>query len=423
MRDEVRRLTLAEMGKREFDIVSRGVCYRYTVAGAGLVFTFDRLRWKWDELHCELTVTSSMAGTQTVNGDVISQASFNVSSDRARAERATRVSREAMLSDLPVSRLVEEACQQVLNAERSAVGVVNLHDVPDSEAAALFTCDGITIDMPQISMFYGLPGSGKSLQAARMALRMAREGYRVGYVDFEWAPGPHKKRARLLEGPEFPPIAYIRLERPLVQEIDGLRRTAINDGWDYAFIDSVSFGVSGPPESAEVASGFLQACRQLRIGQTLVAHQTKAEGGDKYPFGSIMWYAGARDIYHFRRSNSEQATDVLVSAVTHRKSNAGALKPTIAIEYAFTPDRITVQLVNPAGLEDIASELSIRQRLRHALRAGPQTIDDLADQFEVKPNSIVQALTRDEASGKKGKARQFVRLPDSKVALFAERIS
>jgi hypothetical protein len=412
-----RVLTLKEVGDRPFTVVARGVCYRYEAPGAGLTFVFDRLRWKWDELLCELTVTCSLAGAQTVNGDVVSQASFNVSNDRARLDRADRIVSVANLAEMPVGRLLEEACQEVLAAERSASNVISLHDVDDiDEAASLFGCDGITIDLRQISMFYGLPGSGKSLQAARTALELIRSGRRVGYVDFEWEPAAHRKRARLLYGPQFPDVRYIRLERPLAQEIDGLRRAVINDGWDYAVIDSVSFGVGGPPESAEIAAAFLQACRQLRIGLLLVAHQAKGEGGDRYPFGSVMWYAGGRDIYHFRRSNSEQATDVLVTAVTHRKTNGSALRPPIAIEYTFG-NRIDVRQVNPASVEDIAPEVPIWQRLRHALQPGPRTIEDLASELGVKGNSITKAITRDE----KAKVRQFIRLPDSRLGLLDQR--
>jgi hypothetical protein len=373
---EVRRLTLGEVGPREFDVVAAGVCYRHVVPGVGLTFTFDRLRWKSEELHCELTVTSSLEGANQVNGDVISQASFNVSSDRARSDRAQRIAKEAQIADVPIGRLLEEACQRVLAAERGSASSISLHDVEDEADASQFSCDGIVFNPQQISMFYGLPGSGKTLEADRLALEMVRSGRRVGYCDFEWEPGPHRKRAKLMYGAQFPDVRYLRLGRPLIQEIDGLRRTVINEGWDFAVLDSVSFGVSGPPESAEVASEFLQACRQLRIGLLLVAHQTKGEGGDKFPFGSIMWFAGARDIYHFRRSNSEEATDAL----------------------------------------------PIRQRLRHALRAGPRSIEDLATEIDVKSNSIIQALKRDEDGHKRGKARHFLRM-DSKVALYEDRIA
>jgi hypothetical protein len=181
----------------------------------------------------------------------------------------------------------------------------------------------------------------------------------------------------------------------------------------------VSFGVSGPPEAAEVASSFLQACRQLRIGLLLVAHQSKGEGGDRYPFGSVLWYAGARDIYHFRRSNSEQAMGTLVAAVTHRKTN-GVPRLPLAIEYSFG-SRIDIRLLNPASIEDIAPELTIAQRLSYSLKAGARRVEELAEELEVKPNSIHQVLKRDDEGARKGKPRLFVRLPDSRVALFGQR--
>ncbi|ODS53219.1 MAG: hypothetical protein ABS36_14950 [Acidobacteria bacterium SCN 69-37] len=413
-----RRLTLSECGKREFTVVSPGVAYRYTSA-VGLTFEFDRLRWKWDELHCELTVRCDLAGAGTVNGDVVSVASFNISSDRSRSERATRIVKAAALPDVPVDRLLEEACQRVLTADRQSSASISLHDVPDEdETCSTFTVDGITLDLTQINMFFGLPGSGKSLEAERFALEMKRSGRQIGYIDFEWAAGPHRKRARQMYGPQFPDIRYLRLDRPLASEVDGLQRTIVREGWDFAVIDSVSFGVTGAPESAEVASEFMRCCRQLRIGLLLVAHQSKAEGGDKHPFGSIMWTAGSRSIYHFRRSNSDDVTDSLVTAVTHRKSNAGPLSPPIAIEYSFAADRIDVRRINPASVEDIAPTLSIRHRLRHALQAGPRPIEALATELDVKANSILQTIIRDEA--KPDEKRLFRRLPDAHIALLSQ---
>lgn len=409
-------LTLKECGQTAFTVVSRGVCYRYDAEGVGLSFTFDRLRWSFDELRCELTVRCSLAGVQANDG-AVSQASFNVSSDRARTERAAKIVKAANLREIPVDRLLEDACQRVLSAERSSAASISLHDIDEGEEEPTFSCDGITINLTQISMFFGLPGSGKSLQAERLALELVRAGYRAAYIDFEWEPRAHRKRARLLYGPQFPDIRYLRLDRPLVAEIDGLRRTAVEEGWDFCVIDSVSFGVAGAPESAEVASTFLQACRQLRIGVLLVAHQTKGEGGDKFPFGSILWHAGGRDIYHFRRSNSDDDRSVLVTAVTHRKTN-DVLRPPIAIEYTFNADRITVAQVNPAAIADLAPELPIRTRMRYALSSGPRSVGDLAEELDAKPNTIAQTLKRDDDGAKAGKVRMFVKLPDSRIGLY-----
>jgi len=417
-------LTLLELGPRQFDALQRDAGYRYAVPGAGLIFTFTRLRWQQGELYCELTVQCDLAGARVVNDNVLSLASFCVSSDRARVDRATRIKREAMLNrdpNVPVGRLVEEACQNVMRAERLGRGAISLRDVADEDGGRLQVVDDLTIHLDHISLFFGLPGSGKSLEAARVACELVKAGLVVGYLDSEWGPGPHKQRATAMYGADFPEVRYQRLARPLVQEVDGLRETIVDEGWQYAIVDSVSFAVHGPIESAEIAAGFLQACRQLQIGLLLVGHQPKAADSDKFPLGSLLWTAAARDIWHFRRSNSDDATDRLVTGITHTKSNSRRRQPPFAIEYQFGADRTTVRVIDPAGVDDLAAHLTIRARLRHALKDGPRTVDALAEAFEVKPNSIVQALKRDEAGVRQGKDRMFNRLPDGRVVLFTKR--
>jgi hypothetical protein len=416
MKAETRTLTLAELGKPVFHVVSRGQTYRYEHPGASLDLTFDRLRWKYHELFCELTAKTTLLGARTVKDGILSQGSFNVSATDTRDKWAKRIQDRLRAPDVPVDQVLEDACASVLDADRASTASISLHDVDDDDGATLFTCDGIQLDLRDTNLWYGLPNSGKSLQAARTALELKREGWIVGYVDFEWGPEAHRKRAKKLYGPQFPDVRYLKFDRPLVQEIDGLRRTVANEGWDFCVIDSISFGCAGAPESAEVAAAFIQAVRQLRIGTLLVGHQNKSEGGDKYPFGSIFWYAAGRQIYHFRRANGDDPT-TLVSGITHRKNNNGPERPPHAIEYVFADDRTHIRQVNPAGVEDIASTLPVRQRLRHALQAGPRRLEDLAVELDVPANTIVKTLTRDS----KGKVRQFTRLPDSTVALFSER--
>jgi len=419
--DDPPELTLLELGPRPFDALPRDAGYRYAVPGAGLIFTFTRLRWQQGELYCELTVQCDLAGARVVNGDRLSVASFCISADRPRVDRAIRIKREAMLTDVPVGRLVEEACQLVMRAERLGHGAISLRDVADDDGGRLQVIDDLPINLDHISLFFGLPGSGKSLQACRVAFELAKAGLVVGYLDSEWGPGPHKQRATAMYGADFPEVRYQRLARPLVQEVDGLRETIVTEGWQFAIVDSVSFAVHGPIESAEVASGFLQACRQLQIGLLLVGHQPKAADSDKFPLGSLLWTAAARDIWHFRRSNSDDAADRLVTGITHTKSNSRRRQPPFAIEFQFGADRTTVRVIDPAGVDDLAAHLTIRARLRHALKDGPRTVDALAEAFEVKPNSIVQALKRDEAGARQGKDRLFNKLPDGRVVLFTAR--
>ena len=81
---------------------------------------------------------------------------------------------------------------------------------------------------------------------------------------------------------------YARCERPLVYEADRLARIVREHDISYAIFDSVAFACDGPPEAAEVAGRYFRAVRQLGIGSLQIAHISKAENGDKKPFGSAL---------------------------------------------------------------------------------------------------------------------------------------
>ena len=88
----------------------------------------------------------------------------------------------------------------------------------------------------------------------------------------------------------MPSIRYVRCERPLVHEVDRLRRIILDEEITFGVFDSVGFACDGPPEAAESALKYFQAVRQLRIGGLHLAHVSKADTGDQRPFGSAFWH-------------------------------------------------------------------------------------------------------------------------------------
>ena len=74
----------------------------------------------------------------------------------------------------------------------------------------------------------------------------------------------------------MPDVRYIRCDRPLVHEVDRLRRWIRDHHLEYVVLDSVAFGTDGPPEAAESAMAYMRAVRQLGIGARLIAHITKS---------------------------------------------------------------------------------------------------------------------------------------------------
>src|SRR4029077_4721024 len=102
----------------------------------GVKLEIDRLRREHHELIGELSVWCDLPGARTVNG-TLSIADFNVSSARARQDRANLlVLRSNTGSSLDWTAIVEEFCQLVLQADRKGQPAVDLRELsrPDPDA-------------------------------------------------------------------------------------------------------------------------------------------------------------------------------------------------------------------------------------------------------------------------------------------------
>jgi hypothetical protein len=112
---------------------------------------------------------------------------------------------------------------------------------------------------------------------------------RVAFFDWELDPYVHRGRLEGINGTEMPDVMYVRCDRPLVHEVDRLRRIIKKERIEYAILDSIGYGTQGAPESAEAAMHYCRALRQLQIGSYLPAHITKSgDSNDQRPFGSVF---------------------------------------------------------------------------------------------------------------------------------------
>src|SRR5918995_747310 len=99
--------------------------YRFTLDGFGIEFTIDRLRRRFDELTGELTVCCDLPGARTSGDNVLSVADFNLSSLRAREERARYLAKRAQAEEIDWAGLLEEFVQRVQRAERTGEPAVS----------------------------------------------------------------------------------------------------------------------------------------------------------------------------------------------------------------------------------------------------------------------------------------------------------
>jgi hypothetical protein len=119
--------------------------YRLALPELGGEPRLDHLHRERGELHGELEVSCTLAGGHAVDG-VLSIGTFNVSSPRARQDRARLLADRAQTPGINWSTLLEELCQRVLLAERTGEPAVLLHTVPAAAGEAAYRVHGFRLD-------------------------------------------------------------------------------------------------------------------------------------------------------------------------------------------------------------------------------------------------------------------------------------
>lgn len=380
--------------KRNFETLADDR-YRLTVKELGIVIEVDRLRREHSELNGELSVSCLLPGARTTEDGSLSIADFNISSARARQERAKLLGTRSNAGEFDWAGLLEEFCQRVLRAERTGQPAVDLRTVPRPNAVDdALEIDGFALPRRHPAILFGDGGTAKSYTGLHVAGRMAQQGIRVAYFDWELAAEEHRDRLQRLFPDHMPKILYARCERALVHEADRLRRIVAEAGIEYSVFDSVAFACDGPPESAETAGRYYRAVRQIGGGSLHIAHITKGEGADKKPFGSAFWHNGARSTWYSQVSGESREDDALRIGLFNRKSNLGRLRPPLGYTITFGDDRTTFQRNDIADSPDLAGQLSVRQRMAHLLRTGSMSWAQVAEEIDADVETVRRTARR-----------------------------
>ena len=317
-------------GQRDFRTLPGTDGYVLELMSLGTELRIERLRRERSELVGELTVSSSLPGTRSPNG-VLHVADMNVSSARARTERARILAERANTADVDWTGLLEDLCQSVIAAERAGQPATLLRDVIRPPVGEDIVIDGIRLPRRLPVGLFGDGGDAKSYLALRIATRLAALGMRVLFADWEFAAEDHRDRLERLCGPDMPELWYVRCERPMTAEADRLRRIVAQERIDYFIADSVAFACDGPPEAAEVAAGYFRGLRRIGpIGSLNTAH-VRQENGDQKPFGSAFWHNGFRSTWFVKRSTETAESDRIEIGLFNRKANTGPLPGRSAI--------------------------------------------------------------------------------------------
>jgi hypothetical protein len=363
-----------------------------------IVLDLDRIRRDRGALHGELMVRCGLPGTRSTDG-VLFVGNVNASSVRDLKDMAAHLTARANTPTIDWSDLLGDLFGRVLTAERHGKPAVSLRDLPRPTPDEDVDVDGIRLLRRHPVILFGDGGDAKSYLALYLATRLAAAGLRVLYADWEFAGEDHRDRLERITGEDMPDVRYVRCERPMTAEADRLRRIVREEAIDYIVCDSVAFAADGPPEAAEVAAGYFRALRALNIGSLNIAHTTKAEGGDRKPFGSTFWHNGSRSTWYVKRSAGEPGDDHLSVALFNRKANLGPLRPATGYSITFDDDRTTFtrQAVADMGA-DVAGQLPLSHRMAAVLRSGAMTIVEIASELDAKVDSVAKTAKRGDGS-------------------------
>ena len=385
-------------GKAQRMIVKRldDDAFVLTDATLGIEFHVDHLRRDRHELVGELRVACGMLGTKAIDG-VLSHASFNFSSAQSRSQRARLLGERARTNNkVDWLGLLEEACQHVLQADRTGQPAVLLRTVlrptPDDE----FDVDGLRAPKHHPTIWFGDGATFKSYLALHLASEIERRYHvHVGYFDWELDASPQRDRLERLTGPMMPAVHHVRCDRALVYEVDRLKRIRRDHDLGFAIYDSIAPACDGPPEAAEVAAAYSRAQRQIGIGGIHIAHINKGptESSEAKPFGSTFWFNLARSVWNVKAVTGAGG-DTLSVAFYHRKTNLGPLRPAVGFAIAFDDDRTHVRRGNVGDVAELAAGLPLWQRIKSAVTQAPQTLASLSENLDAKVDTVKKAVQR-----------------------------
>jgi AAA domain len=316
--------------------VSDDGTYTLSDPTSGVEFRADHLRrdHRSGEIAGELTVAAGILGARTIDG-ILSVGSFNFTSVEARSRRAKLLRERARTgTKIDFLELLEGFCQYIAEQERVGTPAVTLRDVVvRSSDDRFFDVLRVRLLMDQFSMLFGAGDSLKSLLALKVLTEVAAQGGRGLYGDWELNAEDHRHRLGAICGANMPEaIRYCRCDRPLVYEIDRLRRIVRAEGISYVVLDSVGYGTLGDPAEAAAALEYCRAVGQLGVGVLAIAHITKTgDQNDQMPYGSVFWHTSARMTWNVKRSETSDDGDLVTLGCFNRKSNLGARRPAVAV--------------------------------------------------------------------------------------------
>lgn len=364
----------------------------------GVTILVERIEDHRAELTAELTIRT----TRTPRMGRLKWGRMNLMAEVTRKQWANGLDERE--PDLDWPGMLDQLAFEVAHKAREGEPAVLMRDIERPEDDGHLLAPLVLGRLP--TAFFGDGASAKSLLALAVAASvqsmvpflgvLPTTQRNVAYLDFEMDGWEHRKRlAGICEAEgvsSLPDVLHVPCRGALWDQLPRLQGIFSEHQIGYAIIDSVSYACGGVPlVSDEAANRFQQASRQLKVGTLAVAHQTKAEDGDRYIFGSIMWQNQFRSVWHVRKSQVE-GEPVADIGFVHRKANTGGLEAPLGFTVNFEASRIHFERRD--GLAVATEGASVSKQMLVLLRGGPMTVIRIATELGATDAAVRAAFNR-----------------------------
>ena len=369
--------------------------YRLADAEHGIEYDVDRLRRDRGELVGELAVSCGLAGARVIDDGVLRVGTFNFSSPRARQEHAKRLAERARTNGkVDWHGQLEELCQRVIKAERTGTPAIVLRTLPRPAADVDYDVDG-----------FGFPQQHSTIRSATAArvkacsTCMSSAGSRNAGCAWRCSIGSWTRRSigcgsnpcSALECPMFATSAVTG--RSSTKSI-ACNASSSTNSWTSSCTTRPASPATGSRRTQNRRSATSAPCRQIGGGSLHIAHINKSENNEHKPFGSSFWHNSARSTWFVKLAATSKDGTVSTIGLFHRKANLGPRRPALGYAVTFADAQTRIERVDVASVDELVTSLPLWQRMKDALKDGPQTLASLAADLDAPVDSIDKAVRR-----------------------------
>lgn len=348
------------------------------------------------ETSGEITITSRIPG----QSGHIHQARLNLTSSSTRKTMSKFL--DERVSGLDWNAVMEYVCVMVLAKHREGMPAIKLadHAMPEGLSFRLVPL----LQERQATLMFGEGDSGKSWLAILMGVLVSQGISHIGlqaepgnvlYLDYETDEDTLWERVNMISaglGIAIPDGFYYRqMHQLLAADFQQINQLVVENNISLVVVDSAAPAV-GEPESSTPTTEYFRALRSLRASTLTIAHVSKG-GKENEPFGSIFWRNLPRANFRVT-ANHEPGSDQFVIGLKHTKSNNGKRLMDRGFQVGFTDGSVTFSPANIPDVPGLSEDLGLSQRIAAALNIGGKTVKELAQDLEIREESVRTTLNR-----------------------------